>query len=317
VRISDVVIESFSPRVMRDWLLDYEHLKDVKDDLIMMSLPAVGVSGPWTHYVGYASTTEAISGMPALCGYEDGPRLQAPFVADPIGGLNGAAAISFALLHRESTGEGQFIEVAQYEGMVPFLGAALMETVLNGDVPARSPSGDTSFAPNGCYPCRGDDQWVVVCAPTEEEFVRLCEVIERPDLGGDDTLRRPADRAARRDFVDAAVAAWTSVRSPREAMKSLQDAGILAGAVNTAADVLDDPHIVSRESYIEIDREVVGSHPYPNVTTKLSETPGSVARPAPLFAEHNELVFGEMLGRTTDELLALRREGVIADEPVI
>jgi crotonobetainyl-CoA:carnitine CoA-transferase CaiB-like acyl-CoA transferase len=317
VAVSDVVVESFSPRVMAKWGLGYERLAQVNPRIVMMSLPAVGSSGPWAHYVGYASTTEAISGMPALCGYDDMPIPQGPFVADPLAGLNGAAALAFALYQREETGQGQHIEVAQHEGITPLIGQALMECVMTGRIPVRSSTGDTSFAPNGCYPCAGEDRWVVVSARDDEEWARLCTAIGRADLAAEPELATQAGRARNRAKVDAVVSAWTSRRDRRDAMEILQHAGVIAAAVNNAADLLDDPQVQATEGFVEIDRLIVGRHPYPNVTVKLSRTPGSIRRPSPLYAQDNDFVLRDKLGLPDGEVQELRDRGVVADTPRI
>lgn len=314
---ADVVVESFTPRVMRNWGLDYESLREINPRIIMMSLPGVGLVGPWSHYVGYASTTEAMSGMPALCGYDGGPRLQTPFIADPVGGLNGAAALSLALYHRELTGEGQRIEVAQFEGMIPLIGTAMMDYAMNQRVWDRVGNGDNSFAPNGAFPCAGADRWVVVCAKTDDEWRNLCSAIGREDLLHDPSLASIRSRSANADRINEAVGAWTLQRNPREAMEVLQSWEVLAGAVNTAADLLDDPQVAAAGSFTDIDHPVVGPHPYPNITVHLSENPGEVRLPSPTFGEHNDYVFGDLLGIGPVELNELRESGIVADLPVV
>ncbi len=312
VAVSDVVVESFSPRVLRSWGLGWERLQELNERLILLSLPAVGQVGPWSHYVGYASTTEALSGLPALCGYEgEGPILQTPSIADPLAGLNGAAALALALLERERSGRGQRIEVAHVECLVPLIGEALMDWALNRRVRERHAAGDVSFAPNGVYPCAGDDRWVVVSAADDGDWDRLCRVIGRRDLAVLDA----AERVARRVEVDEAIAAWTSERPPRAAMQALQEAGVVAAAVNSEADLLDDPQVAATAGFVTIDGPYVGPHPYPNVTVKLSATPGRVWRAAPQFGEDNEHVLREVLGLSADETAELQAAGVIADVP--
>jgi crotonobetainyl-CoA:carnitine CoA-transferase CaiB-like acyl-CoA transferase len=316
VAVSDVVVESFSPRVLPGLGLGYERLREINERIILMSLPAVGSTGPWAHYVGYASTTEAMAGLPALCGHDGGgPILQTPSIADPFAGLNGAVALALALYERERTGEGQRIEVPHLECAVPLIGEALMDFVLNGRIRERHANGDPTLVPNGCYPCLGDDRWVVVCVHTDEEWSRLCAAMGSAELAADPRLENAAGRVEHRAEVDDAVAAWTSARTPHEAMETLQAAGVVAAAVNNEADLLSDPQVAATGGFVDIDRSYAGVHPYPGVTVKMSATPGGIRRPAPLFGEHNTYVLRDVIGLTDEEIEALRAEGVIADVP--
>jgi crotonobetainyl-CoA:carnitine CoA-transferase CaiB-like acyl-CoA transferase len=316
VPLCDVVVESFSPRVLRNWGLTYDRLRELNPRIVLLSLPAVGLEGPWAHYVGYASTTEAIAGLPALCGYDGGgPILQSSFLADPLGGLNGAVALAMALLERDETGEGQHVEVSQVEGMTPLIGEALIEAQLSGAPPVRSGSGDPGNAPYGCFPAEGDDRWVAVCVSSDDDWQRLCSVIDRPDLAGGPALATRDGRLVGRDRVDEAVAAWTRARPAREAMELLQQAGVTAAAVNDAAQLLDDPQLEANGTFVRVDRAVIGPHPYPGVLPRLSLTPGEIQSPSPLFGEHNDAVLRGLLELTDDELAALRAGGTVADSP--
>jgi crotonobetainyl-CoA:carnitine CoA-transferase CaiB-like acyl-CoA transferase len=316
VTVSDAVVESFSPRVLQSWGLGYERLRALNERIILMSLPAVGSDGPWAHYVGYASTTEAMAGLPALCGYDgEGPILQTPSIADPLAGLNGAVALAMALYDREVTGQGQRIEVAHLEAAVPLIGEAFMDYVLNGRVRERHGNGDPTAAPNGCFACAGDDRWVVVCVHTDEEWTRLTGLLGDPALAADARLATREGRARHVAEVDAALTAWTSLRTPREAMEALQAAGIVAAAVNNEADLLDDPQVQATQGFAQIDRAYVGTHPYPNITVRLDGTPGEIRRAAPLFGQDNRYVLEEVLGLDEAEIEALYADGVVADEP--
>ncbi len=316
VTVSDAVVESFSPRVLHGWGLGYERLRELNERIILMSLPAVGSDGPWAHYVGYASTTEAMAGLPALCGYDGGgPILQTPSIADPLAGLNGAVALAMALYDREVTGQGQRIEVAHLEAAIPLIGEAFMDQVLNGRVRERHGNGDPTVAPNGCFPCAGEDRWVVVCVHTDEEWAALAQVVGQPALAADPRFATREARVAHVGEVEAVVAAWTSQRSPREAMDALQAGGVIAAALNNEADLLDDPQVRATGGFATIDRELVGPHPYPGITVRMSETPGEIRRPAPTFGQDNRYVLREVLGLEEPVIQALFAEGVVADEP--
>jgi crotonobetainyl-CoA:carnitine CoA-transferase CaiB-like acyl-CoA transferase len=310
---ADVVIESFSPRVMAKWGLTYDVLHEINPGLIMMALPAVGLTGPCAHYVGYASTTEAMAGIAALCGDPEFPILQSTKVADPLAGLNGAVALAMALYDRQRTGTGRFIEVAHIEAIIPLIGSALMEWVLNGNVRPRCLTGDLTRSPNGAYRTSGDDRWVVICVDDDDAWLRLCAAMRRPELADDPRFRDASARVAHRATVDALVTSWTEQYDGRDVMERLQRADVLAATVNNAADLLVDPQAASGFEMIE--HPVTGTHPYPRVTVQLSATPGAIRRHAPLFGEDNDYVLRDVLGLDDGEIAALRESGAIADEP--
>jgi crotonobetainyl-CoA:carnitine CoA-transferase CaiB-like acyl-CoA transferase len=311
--ISDVLVESFAPRVLPGWGCGYEAMRKRNPGLIMMSLPAIGTDGPWSSYVGYASTTEALSGMTSLCGDEDGPVLQSPFIADPIAGLNGAAALAMALYHREVTGEGQYVEGAQIEGLIPFLGDALMEFGLNNrELPRSSPGWPP---PCGCFPARGDDQWIAICVTSDAQWESLCSMMSRPDLLADSGLRTREGRIASSQLVEEAVAAWTAERDPDQLERQLTAAGLAASPVRSAADALEPMR--SAGYLIDVDHPEAGRHPYPGITVRMSETAGTVRTPAPLFGQDNEYVFGTLLGLSGAELADLRARQIVTDLPLL
>jgi crotonobetainyl-CoA:carnitine CoA-transferase CaiB-like acyl-CoA transferase len=313
VEVSDVLVESFAPRVLRGWGCDYQALSRRNPRLIMMSLPAVGAVGPWSSYVGYASNTEALSGMTSLCGDDGGPMLQSPFIADPVAGLNGAAALAMALYHRELTGEGQFVEVAQVESIIPFLGDALMEFAMNNrELPRSSPGRPP---PYGCFPARGDDRWVAICVTADAQWTRLCQLMSRQDLLADARLCTEAGRQAHGQRVWQAVAAWTTHRDAEEIAALLTGGGIAAMPVRSAAEALQPLREVG--CLVDVEHPAAGRHPYPGVTVRMSRTPGRIRSPAPLFGQHNDEVLRSLLGLGEVELADLRARRVVTDLPLL
>jgi crotonobetainyl-CoA:carnitine CoA-transferase CaiB-like acyl-CoA transferase len=313
IEVSDVLVESFAPRVLPGWGCGYEQLRERNPRLIMMSLPAIGTTGPWSSYIGYASTTEALSGMTSLCGDSTGPVLQSPFIADPVGGLNGAAALAMALYHREVTGEGQFVEVAQVEGLIPFLGDALMEFALNQRELARSSTGRPP--PYGCFPCRGSDRWVAIGARTDAQWARLCALMNRQDLLADAALGTASGRLAHGELVRQAVACWTAAGDAQQIAAQLTRHGIAATPVRSAAEALRP----MREAgfLVDVSHPAAGRHPYPGVTVRMSRTPGRIRSPAPQFGQHTGEVLGAVLGMGDGELASLRAANVVTDLPLL
>jgi crotonobetainyl-CoA:carnitine CoA-transferase CaiB-like acyl-CoA transferase len=254
--------------------------------------------------------------MPALCGYPNGaPVLQGPLLADPLGGLNGAIALSLALYAREQTGEGTSIEVAQAEALTPLIGSALLDWQLNGRNRGRTGDLLQGDAPSGCYRCRGTDSWLVVSACSNEEWLALCGILDRADLRDDPLLQDATGRIEYQVRIDKAIADWTADKDAHEAMQLLQEAGVTAGCVNDAVDLLSDPQAIAAGAFVEIDHPVAGRHPYPGVTVEMSATPGRIRRHAPLFSQDTDVVLRTLLGLTDDDLAKLRDANIIADMP--
>jgi crotonobetainyl-CoA:carnitine CoA-transferase CaiB-like acyl-CoA transferase len=313
IEVSDVLVESFAPRVLPGWGCGYEQLRQRNPRLIMMSLPAIGTTGPWSSYIGYASTTEALSGMTSLCGDSTGPILQSPFIADPVGGLNGAAALAMALYHREVTGEGQFVEVAQVEGLIPFLGDALMEFALNQRELPRSSTGRPP--PYGCFPCRGSDRWIAIGVCTDAQWTQLCALMNRQDLLADAALGSAAGRAAYGEVVVQAVADWTAAGDAEQMASRLIRHGIAATPVRSAAEALRP----MREAgfLVDVNHPAAGRHPYPGVTVRMTRTPGRIRSPAPQFGQHTDEVLRAVLGMGDGEVADLRAARVVTDLPLL
>ena len=163
VKISDVVITNFAPRVLPGLGLDYNALKEVKQDIILVSLPAFGSTGPDQDYISYAHTIEAAGGFNTSFGYIGGdPVLSGTYPADPVGSMYGVVSVLAALNYRNQTGNGQYVDVAQSEGVTTLIPETIMEYVMNGRTRPRMGNRDEIMAPHGCYPCKGEDKWVAI-----------------------------------------------------------------------------------------------------------------------------------------------------------
>ena len=218
-----------------------------------------------------------------------------------------------ALYHREVTGEGQYVEVAQIEGVIPFLGDALMEFGLNNLELPRSSSGRPP--PYGCFPALGDDRWIVIGVTCDSQWESLCVAMGRPDLLADSELRSGAGRLVSSELVNEAVAAWTAMRDPDQLAQQLADAGIAASPVRSAASALQPMRAAGY--LIDVDHPEAGRHPYPGITVRMSETAGAIRKPAPLFGQDNDYVLGTLLGLSGAELADLRTRKVVTDLPLL
>ncbi|MBI4571631.1 MAG: CoA transferase [Chloroflexi bacterium] len=314
--MSDVVIENFRSDVMAQFDLTYEALRSVRPDVIMVSMPSHGLEGPEARHVAYGTHIEQLGGLVSLNGYPDGPPQRSGISSgDPLAGATAAAATLAALLHRRWTGEGQHVEVAQWEAFLPFLGEFFVEHSMTGRPPERRGNRHASMAPHGAYPCRDEDTWVAVAVASDAEFAALCGVIGRPELARDERFADVVSRHRNQDALDEIVSAWTRTRTHREAATELQAAGVSAAPVLEIPEMVADPHLAARGFWVEVTHREAGTWTMDGPAWRFSLTPPHVRLPAPAFGEHNEYVLRGLLGLSDEEVAALEAAGVTAREP--
>ncbi len=314
--VSDVLVENFRTDVMDNLGLSYEAVRAVNPRIIYISMPGHGKSGPERDYVAYGSNVEQLAGLVSLSGYEGGEPMKTGFsYGDPMAGTALVAAVAMAIRHRNRTGEGAQIEVAQRENLGMFVGEHIVDYSMNGEL--RPPIGNrhAHFAPHNVYPCAGDDRWVAIACETDGHFASLCRLIGQPDLTADPRYATlPARKANERD-LDPIIEAWTLVRGHHEAMHLLQCAGVPAGAALTIPELMADPHLRGRGAWTQQTHPDAGTWEVEAIPWQFSRTPGHARLPAPGFAEHNDYVFGTLLGLSDAEVAALVAAGVTASHP--
>ncbi len=316
VATSDVVVENYSPRVMANFGLDYERLRQVKADLIMISMPGYGMTGPYRDRVAYGTTLEPEAGLSSLMGYPDrGPQRMGIAYPDPVAGIHAAGAVMLALWHRRKTGRGQHIDLAQIETAIGVVGEAFLEYQLTGERPERFGNGHATMAPHGCYPCKGEDRWLTLAVRNDREWQALCGVIGRPELANDVRFSTAEERRRHRDETDGHINAWTKDQDAASAMRVLQAAGIPAGVVSDAQQLATDEHLQAREFFPRLSHPDAGTYPYPGQPIHLSATPATFRTDAPTLGEHNEMLLRGVLGLSAQEYEALIEEGIICDRP--
>ena len=312
----DVVLANFSPHALAKLGLGYEALSQDNPKLVMVEMPAFGNDGPWSSHVGMGKTMEAAAGMASLIGYGDGePVLTGPAYLDPIGGLHGASAVLTALAERGRTGLGQYVEVAQVEAAMHWIGEYILHTGRTGEVFRADGNRRPDMAPHDAFPCAGDDQWMVIACPEDETWRRLVAATGLGELA-DATFATLAGRLAHADALKAALSVWTAARGKHEAADLLQAAGVPAAPVNSGADVWRDPFLRSRGFIQELTHPAAGVAEYPGLAYRLSRTPGAIRSPAPCFAEHTHEVLGGLLGLSRGDIDALVEAGVVLQHPV-
>jgi len=316
VGISDVVLENFSPRVMPNFGLDYRNLKKINPGIILCSMPGFGDSGPYRDYISFGTNLYPFCGLSSLMGYQGGaPMMSGNAYPDPVASLNAANAIMTALFYRKRSGNGQYINMSQAEASTCLIGETVLGYALNRRVPPRDGNRHPSHAPQSAYPCKGEDKWVAIAVTCEEEWRALGEAMGNPVWVEEERFSDQLSRLEHRDEMDAMISAWTRQRSPYEAMHLLQEAGVPAGAVLNAPELMSDPHLNARDFYWEIDHPEAGRYRYCGFPIKLSDTPARVRHPAPCLGEHNEYVLGELLGLSDKEIKALEEEKIISKVP--
>lgn len=311
---SDVVMNNYSPGVLERLGLDYPNLRKLRPDIILVSMPSVGETGPLRDILAYAPIIQALSGFMSLVGYgEDEPlvgELQAPW-SDTVASIHAGLAAVAALKHRSRTGQGQFIEVAQLEATTSMLGEAILGYQMTGETPLPQGNRDEEFAPHSNYRCAGDDQWVAIAVGSEEEWLSFCQALGNPEWARSTKFTHRADRLRHQEELDEKVSGWTGTRPALEITELLQAHGVAAMPVMNIADQFSDPHLSERQFYVDIDHPHVGAEWISGMPWRLSDTPGQIRSPAPLLGQHNDYVLGQVLGLSAESLAALESQGVV------
>jgi benzylsuccinate CoA-transferase BbsF subunit len=311
VALSDVVIDSFTRRAMRKWGLYYDDLVQIKPEIIVVSAAQQGHTGPHADYLGFGYNLQALAGINHLTGYPDGyPLGTSVNYPDFVLPMFVASVIMSALLYRRHTGTGQHIDLSQYQAMASTLGPMLMDYMVNGRIAARTGGRSATAAPHGVYRCQGDDRWCVIAVCTEDEWAALCRVMGHPAWSQEARFHTMASRLQHVEALDALLHAWTRQHTPEHVMHLLQSAGVAAGVVQNAADLLEhDPQLRHRGHYHLLHHPVTGPTLYMGPSFLLSATPAAL-RPAPCLGQHNADVYGALLGMNAAEMARYTAEGI-------
>lgn len=309
VERADVLVENFSPRVMGNFGLTDEVLHEWNPALVVLSMPAFGLTGPWRDYVGFAPTIEQLAGLPELTGYCNGPpALCGNSPADPCAGLTGLFAL-LATLHADRP--GAHVDLSQLEALTGLLAPELVAQQLHDGTPSRRGNSGPN-APEGCYPCAGEDHWMVIAAADDDAWAALDECAGRR-WSADPRFADAAARRANAAALDAEIAAWTRGLPASELATELQRRGVVAAPVLHASQLLADDHLRARGSRRRLARDHVPEVEYCVLPFKFAGTPGLVDRPAPTLGHDNDEILGGWLGCDEGELAMLRAERVIGE----
>jgi benzylsuccinate CoA-transferase BbsF subunit len=311
VKWADVVAEGFPAGVMDKIGLDYEGLKKVKEDIIMMRTCGYGHTGPMAPQPGFGSIMTAVTMMDTITGWPDRrPLAPTTYYTDQLVPMYSALAIMVALDYRRRTGKGQYIDHSQMEAGLNFVTPLILDFEANGRKPALQGNHSDYASPHGIYKCKGDDRWVAISVETDQEWEGFKKIAGNPEWAVENGFSSLASRIAHRDRLDGLVAKWTAGLTAEQIAAMLQGAGVAAGVVANARDLDNDPQLNYYNFYREIDHPYMGKLRYYHpAALKLSRAETEVKRPVQL-GEHTDYVCREFLGLSQTEIEDLRSKGV-------
>ena len=310
VKCSDVVLSNSRPGVLERLGFGYGDLKVIKPDIILVSLSACGQTGPEATYAGYGGGLEATSGVQSLTAYGQEGEPRRIREMDVTNGIMGAAAIVTALVNRQRTGKGTWVDLSEIESPAHALaGEHLLEYACNGRSTRPVGNRHPGRAPHGCYPCQGTDAWMAISIATQDQWSAMSSAMGHPEWMADPRFATFEERLKHHDEIDALITDWTSRRDKRAAMEHLQQAGVPAGAVLNAADLHADPHLAARQ-YFRKPTQTPEAPMFAGFPFRLSAGGGEVARPGPPLGEANRAVVCDLLGRPPSDI------PVIADDEI-
>ena len=309
---ADVVLENFRPGTMERWGLGYEKLKQGNPGLVMVRVSGYGQTGPYKDQAGFGSIGEAMGGIRHITGFPDQPPPRPGIsLGDSLAATFGALGALTALYHRDAHGgEGQVVDIGIYEAVLAMMESTIPEYALAGHARGRTGSILPGIAPSNIYPTR-DGDYVLIGANADNVFGRFAEAIGRPEWASDERYATHHARGAHQGELDEKISAWTREHTGEEIIEALRVAGVPAGKVYTAADMMEDAHYADRENITKVEDPEIGEVPMQNVVPRLTGTPGEVRWTGPALGQHNEEVYGGVLDLDEKRQEALRERGVI------
>jgi benzylsuccinate CoA-transferase BbsF subunit len=312
---SDIVANNFTPGTMAKFGLGYDDVREINPRAVYLAMSMSGDSGPERDYLGYGLTIGALVGIHHLSGLPGrepaGTGTNYPdHIPNP---CHSAFAVLAALRHARRTGEGQYLDIAQTEPTIAVLGAAFLEATVNGRDAQPLGNAHRRYAPHGVYPCAGEDRWIAIAVTDDRQWPALREVLGLPDDACPAEWAAEAARHRDRDAIDALLAAATAERDVDDLFARLQAAGVPAGPVEDAADVVQrDPQLQARGHWVRLEHPEMGETLYNAPPFRLTGTPATLTRPAPMLGQHTEEICREVLGLDDAEIARLAAEGVLA-----
>jgi benzylsuccinate CoA-transferase BbsF subunit len=307
---ANVAVDAMVPGVMDRWGLDYEALKRERDDLIHISATFQGNTGPYSRMPGHGQVGAQLAGFSYVTGWPDRePSMPGNAYTDFIAFPHVVAAIIAAVIYRDRTGKGQFIDFSQLECSVQFLAPPIMDYMVNGRIMMRSGNRSPQAAPHGIYRCQGEDRWCAIAVSTDEEWESFCGVIGNSGWTKETRFATFRERKANEDDLNALVQEWTRGHSAEEVMARMQAAGVPAGVALTGENLINDPQLNHRGTHVILEHPEIGPHIYQPPPYRLSKTPAELTMPAPCIGQHNEYILKDVLGMSDEEIADLVAAG--------
>lgn len=313
IAAADIFVENYSPRVVEGFDLDWPTVHAANSRLVMVRLPAFGLSGPWRDAVGFAQTMEQLTGLAWLTGHaDDQPRIQRG-PCDPLSGMHAAVGALLGLMARERSGVGCHVEMGMVDAAMVAAAEAVIEHSAYGRLLSRDGNRSADAAPQGLYACRGTEQWLALSVTDERTWNGLRRTIG-PELD-DAAFATVAGRRARHDALDAIVGRWAATQDLATAVDALLAAGVPAGAVVDPRATSRHPQMTARGFYEAVAHPVVGTHPIPTLPFRYASVDRWVRTPAPTLGQHNREVLHTIAGLADDAIDRFLADGVIGDRP--
>jgi benzylsuccinate CoA-transferase BbsF subunit len=318
IKISDVFLSSSAAGVAEKLGLGYEDVAKVNPNIVYLSSTGYGRTGPYASQVAMGSTIDAASGLFGLRDYGDGDAtaVSPDTHCDSVGALTNALGMIFSIYHHKKTGKGLFVDVSMAEPAMSHIGEAFLDYSMNHRVWHSLGNRDMTMAPQGCYRCKGQDEWVTLTVASDDEWRRMTEVMGMPRLANDERFVNVLARLKNQDAIDEIITKWTTPQTKFDVQNKLQQAGIAAGAVMNSADIYNDPQAKAREFFDVIDQPEVGVYSLPGRLWKFGQTEVPKRKHAPTLGEHNDFVLKELLGMTAAEVAELDKTHIIGTVPV-
>lgn len=309
--LSDIIIENFRPRVMRNLNITYETLARINPHIIMCSMPGFGLEGPYSEYPAFGTTAEALAGIPSLIGYDSSlPISTGVAYGDPVSGLNAVGILLTALRHRNITGTGQFIDIALAASPACNLGEFFAANSSNGYKPTINGNKSEHYSPHGAYKTRGEDQWISISITNGKSWKAFTEIIDNTILNAEDYCVFE-NRKQDEKLIDAHISDWFASKDAEEVMFQLQNRGISAGVVSNNRQLLSDPHLNERDFFVDMNEPLFGVKRYDGQSIRGNFKNKSDWETAEDVGESSKEILMELLGYTSDDCETLEKEGTV------
>ncbi len=313
IRVSDVVVENFRPTTMKKLGFDWAHIQKVNPRAVYCSICGFGHDSlsENTSRPAYDMVAQAYSGMMSITGPEGGPPCRVgSSIGDILAGHQAVIGILAALVYRDKTGRGQYLDISMVDSLFSVLENAVARVMNAGETPEPLGSMHPAITPFQAFKAR-DRVWIIAAVGNDNLWAKFCHVLDRKDLIDDPRFKNNSLRTENRKTLIPLLEAEMEKKTAKEWSLIFEKEGIPYSPVNTVRDICEDPHIAHREMLVEIDQPLVGKMKICGSPFRLSETPGKVVSPAPMLGEHTEAVLGDILGYSQEKIDRLKSDGII------